>query len=556
MGRFFKYLLFALAFVYATFTADMVSAQTSVPTPTASPSITTTETATSTPAATVTANSTLTGTATTTSTSATVTVTQAQVVSPTSTPASTVGALPQESSGPLQGTIIANRSEIDARFFLEGETYLLEAGRSQGIDLPRASTVLNLFNCAAEVSDSTAGCFWDPYLLQQDGFYEVHDASGGTAPAKLMLREAGAPPNAQIWIQNRTGQSESVVFKEEVHEIQPATVLELPVEEDIATILYVRSCLTIDDQSACEWAPKKVDAGVYYAMVEIATPGSDPSTTLTTIDLRAVVGEGTSQDVTFASENEEAPGADATPSISSQGNENSVVCDVVVPALNVRSGPGLQYDIIDKVRTTETEPTSVVVTGRSEDDQWLVVDTAVADQGWINNSPSFIECNGDPLSLPIAVASVPVPTPQPLPVQSPVATPGAGDVQSDTTEGEAVPGGGQPAATSEENPPVQAPVAGIPPGQSLLVITNGFQHEMRFTIDQIFRPQPGPSEYDLQPGESVSVVVYPGAVAFTGSSPWSGLSGNVSLNVEPNQALNLWLRFELDADGSWVFRWS
>jgi hypothetical protein len=545
MGRLFKYLLFALAFVYATFTADMVSAQTNAPTPTASPATTTTEPATSTLTATVTANSTL--TATTTATSATGTVTQAQVVLPTATPGSgAVGASSQENPEPLQGTIITNRSETDSRFFLEGETYLLEAGRSQGIDLPRASTVLNLFDCAADVSDSTAGCFWDPYLLQNDGFYEIYDSSSGTAPAKLMLREAGAPPNAQIWIQNRTGQAESIVFKDKVHEIQPSTVLELPVEEGIAAILYVRSCLTIDEQSACEWAPKAVDSGVYYAMVEIATPASDPSTTLTTIDLRTVVGEGTSQDVTSANASEAAPGADATPSASSQGVENSVVCEVVVPALNVRSGPGLQYDIIDKVRTTEAETTTVVVIGRSEDSQWLVVDTTVADQGWINNSSSFIDCNGDPLSLPVAEATVPVPTPQPLPaVQPPVSTPPAGDVGSSTTEGE-------PTPVDEET----SPVAGIPPGQSLLVITNGFQHEMRFTIDQIFRPQPGPSEYDLLPGESVSVVVYPGAIAFTGSSPWSGLSGNVSLNVEPDQALNLWLRFELDADGSWVFHWN
>ena len=79
---------------------------------------------------------------------------------------------------------------------------------------------------------------------------------------------------------------------------------------------------------------------------------------------------------------------------------------------------------------------------------------------------------------------------------------------------------------------------------------------MRFTIDQSFRPQEGPSEYDLQPGGSVSIVVYPGTVTFTGSSPWSGLSGNASILVEPDLALSVWLRFELDADGTWVFRWN
>lgn len=559
MGRLFKYILFALAFVCATFTADMVRAQSTGPTPTASPSPTATEPVTSTLTATASADNTLTATTTSTTPSATVTATQTQVVLPTPSPTGSAGvpaqpttlltqtALPQDDSIPLEGTIIANRSEIDARFFLEGATYLLEAGRSQGIDLPRTSTVINLFNCPAEVDDSTAGCFWDPYLLQQDGFYEIYDSSSGTTQAKLMLREAGAPPTAQVWIQNRTGQSESVVFKEEVYEILPATVLEIPVEAGLPAIIYVRSCLSIDNQSACEWAPKILDSGVYYAMVELDTPGSDASITLTTIDLRPVVGEGAGEEGAVASESEEAaPGEVASASTL------SIVCNVVVPALNVRSGPGLQYDIIGKVRTTEAEATTVVVIGRSEDNQWLVVDASVADQGWINNSPSFIECSGDLVSLPVSEASAPLPTPQPVTVaQPPVATAEAGDVDSEDTTPE------ETASVGEEPAPIEEDAAAaIPPGQSLLVITNGFQHEMRFTIDQSFRPQEGPSEYDLQPAGSVSIVVYPGDIAFTGSSPWSGLSGNASITVEPDQALNLWLHFELDADGSWEFRWN
>jgi len=366
-------------------------------------------------------------------------------------------------------------------------------------------------------------------LIQQDGFYEIYEAPGNAEQAKLMLREAGAPPTGQVWVQNRTGQTESLVFKDEVFEIPPTTVLEFPVPTGVPAILYVRSCQTIDNQSACEWAPKTLDAGVYYAMVEVDTPGSQAGTTLTTIDLRPVVGEG-----------EEA----ATAEVASSAAD--ILCSVVVPALNVRSGPGLQYDIIGKVRA-EVEAATVHVTGRSADNQWLTVEPSVAENGWINNSPSFISCSGDLAGLPI-VEAPPPPTPQPAIAESPVITSdGSGAVPSESTLPAEVPVG---TATPE------SPAATVPDGQAVLVITNGFQHEMRFTIDQMFRPQNGPSEYDLAPGGSISIVVYPGDVAFTASSPWNGLSSNATVHVDANQSLPLWLRFEPDPDGSWVFHWN
>src|SRR5690606_22936150 len=110
------------------------------------------------------------------------------------------------------------------------------------------------------------------------------------------------------------------VFRDEVYEIEPTLVVEFPVSTGVPAILYVRNCLTIDNQSACEWAPKSLDAGVYYAMVEMDVAGSQTGTMQTTIDLQPVVGDG-----------EEAPVAEVAT------NQPSVMCSVVVPALNVRS---------------------------------------------------------------------------------------------------------------------------------------------------------------------------------------------------------------------------
>lgn len=451
-------------------------------------------------------------------------------------------------SEPLEGTILANRSDVVARFFVEGQTYQLAAGRSQGLKLPRASTVLNLFNCDGSVSEDTAGCFWDPYLIQQDGFYEIFNAAAENENATLMLREAGAPPTGQVWVQNRTGQTESVVFREEVHDIAPTSVLELPVATGVPAILYVRSCLSVDNQLACEWAPRTLNAGVYYAMIEVDTPGTSTGNFLTSIDLRPVVGASASAG---AGESEEAASAEVAP------NGPSILCSVVVPALNIRSGPGLQYDIIGKVRTTEGGPGTVTVTGRSSDNEWLTVDDEAVVGGWINNSPSFITCSSDVTTLPIVEAPA-LPTPLPVTV---LPTPVPQDTAQDTSS--------VPPTQPEEAPPVQEPVPvetpepadespaapSIPDGQALLIVNNGFQHQMRFTIDQMYRPVEGPSEYDLQPGESVGIVVYPGDIPFTASTPWSGLSSNATVHVDADQSATLWLRFELDQGGNWVFRW-
>lgn len=559
MVRLFKYLLVTLVFATVTLSTNHVYAQSTEATSTPTPPQTSTTSPTGTPAVsaptpTITATVAIT-TPDAITPGASTAVTQGSVLLPTPSPVPTTtdtttgtttvtAPLTQtvqpttvqtdEESVPLEGTIIANRSETVVRFFLEGATYELEVGRSQGVELPRASTVLNLFNCPADLPDDTEGCFWDPYLIQQDGFYEIYEATGNTAQTRLMLREAGAPPTGQVWVQNRTGQTESLVYKDEVYELPPTTVLEFPVSTGVPTILYVRNCLTVDNQSACEWAPKTLDAGVYYAMVEVDTPGTDTGSTQTTIDLRPVVGAGEEDDEVEAV------------------NTPGILCSVVVPALNVRSGPGLQYDIIGKVRA-DGETATVNVTGRSADSEWLTVEPSVAQDGWINNSPSFITCTGDVASLPV-VEAPPPPTPQPIVEQPPVVS--TEDVTSTETD-VASPDAATPEDATQETPAQEnAQEQTVPPGQGLLIVNNGFQHEMRFTIDQTFRPQEGPSEYDIPPGGSVSIVVYPGDVAFSASTPWSGLSSNATIRVEPDQALPLWIRFEPDVDGGWVFRWN
>jgi hypothetical protein len=263
---------------------------------------------------------------------------------------------------------------------------------------------------------------------------------------------------------------------------------------------------------------------------------------MTNIDLRPVVGDEEGEEAT-------TPEAAIVPSI---------ICSVVVPALNVRSGPGLQYEIIGKVRTTDGGAMTVNVTGRSADNEWLTVDPSVADNGWINNSPSFITCSGDLVGLPIVEAPAP-PTPQSTVVGQPAivtettnAPPDAAlpDIPATTEEGAV------PTEQSADGTTTTEGSTSVPAGQAVLVVNNGFQYEMRFTLDQVYRTEQGPSEFDLQPGASVSIAVFPGDVPFTASSPWRGLSGNAVVHVDPDQSLTLWLRFEPETGGNWKLGWN
>lgn len=486
--------------------------------------------------------------------SATITATT-PVTSAAPAPTSTrvgVGALSAAETGPLTGTIIANRTESSARFFVEGMTFVLEPEASQGLDLPRPSSVLNLFNCDAALAENTSGCFWDPYVIQLDGFYEIYSTPGANGNVKLLLQEAGTPPRDQVWLQNRTGRTESVVFRDEIYELTPTEIVEFPVTTDAPAILYVRNCISVDNQSVCEWNPITLNAGVYYALLEIETPGSEPGSLLTAVDVRPVVnGEAASVDTGEAT-TETTPADTGVVSTSS----TEITCSLAVPVLNIRSGPGLQYEIIGKIRADDDQTATVAVDGRSADYQWLTVSESSGQPGWITASESFITCQNDISLLPLVEAPAPPPTPVPSIVEQPPVTDGVAPFTGVTDTSDTSDTGDSADGTEAEAEPTPQPSSvSVPPGMAVLVVNNGFQHQMRFTIDQIYRPEEGPSEYDLEPGQSVSIVVFPGQIAFTASSPWNGLSGNASISVATDQSIPLWLRFEPDDSGSWNLRW-
>ena len=378
-------------------------------------------------------------------------------------------------SGSLESTVVVNRTELAVRFFVEGKTYELPARRSLGVQLPRVTAVLNLYNCEANRPETTQGCYWDPYLLDQNGFYEIIPGFDDNKPVSLSLRPAGSPPADQVWIQNRTGKRSAIVYNNQVIELPPSSVREFTTTVDAPTVFHLSSCLTVAGRTVCEWSPKVVETGYYFALVTLSLPGKVPNSQINMLELEPIVAKD-----------------GATPDAPKQ-----VVCKLQVPAINIRSGPGLEYQILTKVRSNEDQPGTVLVVGRSPDSQWLAVDERIATNGWVTSNGNFVQCAGDVAGLPIAEG----PVVQPPPAAAPAATTVDNTANNITTQAPPVEPPIEP--TVEPTATLAAGLPVIPDSQALLIVNNGFDQPMRFTLDQRFRVEVGSSKFDLQPGQSV-----------------------------------------------------
>lgn len=494
-------------------------------------------------------------------------VTPTPAVSPTPTGTAPTGTAPTVAAttlatnpqGVIEGTVIANRTNATVQFFVEGRTWQLEPLRSAGVQLARSTAVLNLLNCDATSADQS-DCFWDPYLLQRDGFYEVVSGAEEGAQVNLVLRTAGAPPTDQIWIQNRLERAEQVYFGAEMRELAPASVTEFTIDPATPSVFYLRTCIVQGADSTCEWNAAEAFAGTYYALTDETWQSGVPGASVVNMQLSPILGAGVEVALTAA-----APAAAAAPETAAPGTAatgattgtttaaapaatGAIVCTLAVPTLNVRSGPGLAFDVISKIMTTGDTPATVSVVGRTESAEWLQVDDRQANGGWIINGDAYITCPTDTLTLAAVTGAALPATPTPGPVVEAPAT-------ADTGAGDT--GTGEVAATEGVTETAAAPVSAAPAGLALLIVQNSFEQPLRFTLDQRYRVAEGPSEVDLAPGQSTTFVVFPGVVAFSASSAWRSLSGNAEMLLEADQEQPLYLIFVPDPgeEGKWVFQY-
>jgi len=424
--------------------------------------------------------------------------------SPLTTPETT--AIITETGVP-SGTIIANRTPFTVTFFVEGRTYRLRGWRSLGVVLPRATSILALYNC--EAGGAGEACFWDPYLLQSEGFYEIVNGAAAGRPVRLILRSAIPPPSDQVWIHNRTGHQEAVIYGDAIYEIPAGAVEEITIRGQEIPIFYLRHCLTLRGETVCEWLPRAVNAGVYYALMESGRPLAVPHGRITMMTLERILPLLKESGPAATPSPSPTPTPTATPTRPPQ-----LICRLRVAALNVRAGPGLQYLVISVVRRADQSQGQIIVRGRNSDGTWLAVDERIAPGGWVSGDAAFVRCDGDVMALPVAEVTdgrlAPTPTPRPTPRVVTTPTP------------------------SQPRPS---------PGKALLIVHNVSGREMTFTIS--------PNEWHLRPGEDVLIELDPGRITFTASTPFH--SGNAEIRLAPGEVRELWLHFVPETPGSKVY---
>lgn len=95
---------------------------------------------------------------------------------------------------------------------------------------------------------------------------------------------------------------------------------------------------------------------------------------------------------------------------------------VVSQVLNVRTGPGTNYDVLGQLRQGET----IRLIGANLDFSWAVISFRNT-QGWISTAGNLLEIAGDVRSLPF-VTPPPTPTPGPTSTAAPTTTPSTADL--------------------------------------------------------------------------------------------------------------------------------
>jgi|GEM_PF-2375948 len=459
----------------------------------------------------------------------------------TPTPASQLPIVELKPDEVLTGTIIHNNSTTAAFFFLDVDLYELPPNRAVGLKLTRPLTALTLYTCAADVIEDPT-CDWISYPIRRSAFYEINADLAVPGQANLGLALAAAPPLGTTRIQNRTGADRTLLLGDLPLEIANTRAIQIEEAEGAGGTLYLPRCLQTNTQRICEWLPTDYQGGVYYALTEDTAPAGIGGVTVLQSGLDALLIQE----------------ALMTPTPTPEPAPVGILCQTQIPSLNVRSGPGTNFLVINKLRIAEENQGRVLAVGRTESGEWLVVDPRFASGGWVANVPQWIVCDGDTDELPVvAVADEQAIRVTPIPVRALEPTPTATPVPEESTETapeiapetdpETVPG-----ASGEE-------AEGLPgPEQALLIVTNSFDHAIRFTLDAPLHglPEGTPSEYDLEPGQSLRFLIRAGRVQFSASTAWRDGSGNAEFVLGERASRELFLRFApLESDPNrWVLR--
>jgi hypothetical protein len=137
---------------------------------------------------------------------------------------------------------------------------------------------------------------------------------------------------------------------------------------------------------------------------DAAAAAATPTPTFTPADAPTVAP-------TFTPTRTETPASTptATPTSTPTGTSAPAPeAEVKSETLNVRAGPGVNYDVVGKTRQGD----KVAVIGQASDCAWLMVSVPAGKEGWVSGGGSYVTLNAPCASIP-AAAIPPPPTPRP-----------------------------------------------------------------------------------------------------------------------------------------------
>lgn len=451
-----------------------------------------------------------------------------ETLTATPTPAGQLPIVELQPDEVLTGTVVHNRSDVSVFFFLGNDLYQLPANRGVGLAMARPLAALTLFTCAAEVTEDPT-CDWVSYPIRRSALYEISADAAVPGQANLRLALASPPPMDVAQIQNRTGAESTIVWADEVLVIANAGTIVLDGLDETGDVVSLPRCLQTNSRRICEWLPTPLQGGIYYTLSEERGPAGINGVTIVQGRLNPLLVQE----------------ALMTPTPTPEPEPVGIQCQTQIPSLNVRSGPGTSFGVIGKLRPAEENRGEVLAVGRTANSEWLAVDPRFVEGGWVANVAQWIVCEGDTNDLPVvAEGGESIPTPAPVLSQpAPSATPVPSPAQETAAEDES--------ATDDSVDSSVAP--GEPgPNQALLIATNAFDHPIRFTLDasQHGLPEGSPSEYDLEPGQSLRFIIRAGRVQFSASTAWRNGSGNANFEMGEGASRELFLRFEPSPDNS------
>ncbi len=196
-------------------------------------------------------------------------------------------------------------------------------------------------------------------------------------------------------------------------------------------------------------------------------------------------GSGTTTDGTLPAPTEQPEPEPLSPASTPEPEESNPLVEVIANTLNVRQGPGTNYEIVAQVEAGAV----FAIAGQALECGWLLIEDSAGAQGWVSGAAQFVQYDTPCTMIP--AAEVP-------------------------------------------EPPAAAPVASAPSGnarQGCYFFVNNVGPELTVTFTRrgggfngTFKvPPDGTMEYCLDPGEYTYTIDAP--------PPWNSINGELTVNA-------------------------